>query len=350
MTESEQRDLVADRFSRDELALLMAALSDRLAALGRTDRVSLDSFPDRGVPLLVLDLFDWCRRRALLPALLEEIRRARPGIFDVAAPVPRAPIPVPPAAPITPDPVPSAAAVLAPVEPPGPMYAFVTGTGLGQAGSLLIGSCVLLENPDRVRGQVRAMVEDALHDPFLRTNAAIAALKRRTFDYPTDDPEIRTRFIELMTVLSFEAYAYYAPALPATPSERQRVEGASTFATVFEPLLADRMTNDRSRALRDCRRSRPERPPGGVRRSRHEGGGATQSRGRARGRRRRGDAGRRRRAGDFDCRLRLGDPAAQARGRHGLEQRNFERLHPQKIRLIHEIGTAKFFNRRRPLR
>ena len=33
-----------------------------------------------------------------------------------------------------------------------------------------------------------------------------------------------------------------------------------------------------------------------------------------------------------------------------LEKRTFERLHPQKIRLIHEVGTAKFFNRRRPMR
>jgi len=290
--------------------------------------------------LLVLDLFDWCRRRTLLSALLEDIQRARPGIFDERPAAPAVPIPVPPIAPITPEAAPSAAAVIAPVEPPGPMHAFVTGTGLGQAGSLVIGSCVLLENPDRVRGQVRALVEDALHDPFLRGNAAIVALKRRTFDYATDDPEIRTRFIELLTVLSFEAYAYYAPA----------GGGETALGTVFEPLLADRMTNDRSRrfaiavdrGLGDRQTAFADLVASAVARLNRED--------------KRGVAGAEVTQAAAD------EPAISIAGYVGailrrkleagtdLETRNFERLHPQKIRLIHDVSTAKYFNRRRPLR
>ena len=33
-----------------------------------------------------------------------------------------------------------------------------------------------------------------------------------------------------------------------------------------------------------------------------------------------------------------------------LEIRVFERLHPSKIRLVHELGTRNFFDRRRPWR
>jgi hypothetical protein len=356
LNESDQRRLVGDRFSIDELEQLCADFSERLRAAGRTEQVDRDALGrDRGEPSLILALFEWCRRRNVLPLLLEEISKVRPGIFEEApaAAAAAVPIPVPPIAPITADLPPSAAAVIAPAEPPGPepdrgprpepgpMYAFVTGSGLGQAGALVIGSCVLLENPDRVRGQIRALVDDALHDPILRTNAAISALKRRTFDYATDDPEIRTRFIELLAVLSFEAYAYYAPAA---------VAGGATLAAVFEPLLADRMTNDRSRrfaiavdrGLQDQQAALDDLVTKAVARLNREdprgvaGAEVTQAA-----------------AGEPGISI-AGYVAAILRkkleGGTDLEQRAFERLHPQKIRLIHEIGSARFFSRRRPLR
>ena len=340
MTESEQRRRVGDRFSSGELEQLCADLSERIRQQGGNETVDLDTLGGDGKTSQILKLFQWCQRRGCLPLLLEEIARARPGIFDEAVPGPPAPIPVPPGAPITPDPAPSAAAVIAPVEPAGPMHAFVTGTGLGQAGALVIGSCVLLENPDRVRGQVRALVDDALHDPILRTNAAIAALRRRTFDYATDDPEIRTRFVELLTLLSFEAYAYYAPA----------GDGETALAMVFEPLLADRLTNDRSRrfeiavdrGLNDRQAAFADLVTKAVARLNREDT--------------RGVAGAEvaQAAADEPAISIAGYVAAILRrkleGGTDLEKRTFERLHPRKIRLIHEVGTAKFFNRRRPMR
>jgi hypothetical protein len=267
---------------------------------------------------------------------------APPRVDVPAAPAPaRTPPPMPPVAPpVVVAPAPPPPAVAEPARPVGPMYAFVTASGLGQAGTIAIGCCVVLEDPERVRKRVRALVDDVLHDPVLRTKPAITALKRRALDYATDDPEVRAQFIELLAVLSFEAYAYYAPA----------AAGATTLATAFDRLLGDRLTSHRSRrfalaldrGLQDRQTAFAELIATMVTRlNRDDPRGV---------------------AGADVSQAAADEPVIsianyvtailrrKLEGGTELELRAFERLHPQKIRLIHEIGSSKFFRHGRPLR
>ena len=125
---------------------------------------------------------------------------------------------------------------------PSQIFGFLTASGPAAGLPLLIISCVVVENPDTTRQAVTNLLADLRHDPKLRDNAEVVALRRRPFDYRLEDPEVRQRFIAALLQLSFEAYVWFArPADSASESDLLR--------RLASGLLRDRLTADRKRSF-----------------------------------------------------------------------------------------------------
>jgi hypothetical protein len=211
------------------------------------------------------------------------------------------------------------------------------------AGRLMVVSCLMLEDPDPTRQVVNHRLEDLLHDPQLADSVEVAELRQRAFDYWRDDTEVRARLIEAMLQLPFEAYVWYGRSESGASDDRllNRLAGG---------LLRDRLAANRARSLALSIDRHVEAHLPGVRTAL-----AAAVR----------DIRRSDKRGVPDPTVGLADVTepciAVSRYVAGvvsqrlhaptpLEVRAFERLHPSKIRLVHELGTRHFYDRRNPLR
>jgi hypothetical protein len=337
MNETVLRRLIEQSFSREELEGLCADIEQRLRDAGQNYPVDLDTVGGANKPAQVLNLLEYLKRRGHLEHLVAAVEAARPGLL---AELPKdsggaAAALADGAAPAADDQQPPAA--------PQTMQGFVAAAGLASTAAHVLVGCVVLEEPARLRELVAGAREDLLHDPALRGKPAVEALRKRPFDYGSDDVEVKSRFLDLLTRLTFEAYAYFAPKTTGGSSDDE------LFARISSRLLSDRFTNERKRRFElwlDRRlEARLPRASAIVERAvaslNKEGRGV---------------------AGASIALAAPQEPAIavanyvceiahrKIEGGTELEQRAFERLHPRKIRLIHELGTNRFFRGNRPLR
>jgi hypothetical protein len=68
----------------------------------------------------------------------------------------------------------------------------------------------LLEDPMAVRQPIRTLRDDILHDAYIRGIIPYIALRGQGRNYWNDDPEVRSRVIDQLSRLLFEAYACFA--------------------------------------------------------------------------------------------------------------------------------------------
>jgi hypothetical protein len=168
----------------------------------------------------------------------------------------------------------------------------------------------------------------------------VTALRGRPFRYDEDDPEVRLRVLDVLTRLSFEAFVW----LVRGDTDDRRLAELATG------LLKDRLAANRATPLRIQVDPRTEGHVTVVR-------AAVATAILAIGREQKRTAA----APSVDVAERaepcigVADYAAAVVA-HRLtttlprDVRAFERLHPSKIRVIHELGTRDFFDRRRPMR
>jgi hypothetical protein len=224
-----------------------------------------------------------------------------------------------------------------------PIHGFVSAVDWQADRPTTLVACVVLEDPDAARHIIQEARSNFLHDVHLRDAPEAAALRKRPFDYEKDDAEVRSRLIDVLARLPFEAHVWYG-----SPGEGRA--GNDLFKDIAGGLLQDRLASERSRRfqiLLDRRsESRAEVLKKAVRRSIR-------------------DIRRSNKRGVEEPTVGMADPMEPCialahyvcfvvrrrfEGRDPLDKRAFERLHPAKIRAIHEIGTKRYFTDKDPFR
>jgi hypothetical protein len=77
--------------------------------------------------------------------------------------------------------------------------------------SVMLGTCIALEDPSGVRASIARLRDDFLHDSYIRSIiSSFEELRRQGQNYRTDDPEIRSRITDRVATLLFEGYACFA--------------------------------------------------------------------------------------------------------------------------------------------
>lgn len=140
-------------------------------------------------------------------------------------------------------------------ETTGDVHGYIARAGF-QAGSRIpLVGCVIIRNPERLRTAVERVKEDFLHDPWIRSIPdAQAHLESAGFDYATDDPEVRARFIDRLAEVAFEAYVCFASMEFFGSTDANAIFDHLLGRLLFERLRANRpgpMSLRLSRALRD---------------------------------------------------------------------------------------------------
>lgn len=224
-----------------------------------------------------------------------------------------------------------------------PIHGFVSAVDWQADRPTTLVGCVVLEDPDAARRILQEAREDFLHDVHLRDAPEAAALRKRPFDYEKDDAEVRSRLIDVLARLPFEAHVWYG-----SPGEGRA--GDDLFKDIAGGLLQDRLASERSRRFeilldRRCE-SRAEVLKKAVRRSIR-------------------DIRRSNKRGVEEPTVGMADPMEPCialahyvcfvvrrrfEALDPLDKRAFERLHPAKIRVIHEIGTKRYSTDKDPFR
>jgi TIR domain len=92
-----------------------------------------------------------------------------------------------------------------------PVDIFVSDAGFDTRSRITIIGCIVLETADLLNRRVEKIRDDLLSDPLVRTlPGAESALKRNQFSYFTDDPEVRSRFIDALREILYLAYICFA--------------------------------------------------------------------------------------------------------------------------------------------
>lgn len=222
-----------------------------------------------------------------------------------------------------------------------PFHGFVAEAGFDSDSDTALVGCVTVEDLKDFESRFESGIADILQDPYFRELPAVmAALRTRELPYGTVDPELRARIIELMANLIFEAYVCFAKRQASTSADRVyerlsasllfqrlRASGSRPVTLSLAPAPQDRERTV-SRILESCvaRIKQVDRQ-------------------------------------DVTANLRVGkatEPGCivakyvcaivvqRLRLPQTIEARAFERIHPTKLRLIHDLDSGDFFSRKRP--
>src|SRR5262249_2263746 len=107
--------------------------------------------------------------------------------------------------------------------------------------------CIILEDPAPIRKRVEEIRNDLLHDRFiLNIPEAENSLRRKGFNYLTDDPAIRTVLVAALRGLMFTAYVCFAE------KERFKTRGENAenlFERLFGRMIYERLRANRSQPI-----------------------------------------------------------------------------------------------------
>ena len=222
-----------------------------------------------------------------------------------------------------------------------PVHGFVAEAGFDSNSDTALVGCVIVEDLKDFESRFEAGIVDIEQDPYFRALPDVmAALRATELLYKTVDPDLRGRITELLSDLIFEAYVCFAKRQAGISADgvynalstnllfqRLRASGSRPVTLSLAPALQDRARTV-PRIVEDC----VERI---KRLDRHEV--TTNLR-----------KGKATEPGcivvEYICaivvqRLRFPDT---------VEARAFERIHPTKLRLIHDLDSGNFFSRKRP--
>jgi len=126
-----------------------------------------------------------------------------------------------------------------------PLSFFMAGAGLFASSSMAVLACTVIEDLDSIRKAIGTARERLIKSTVLDLDERTQKRLRKTgFDYFADDPDVRTKFIESIAPLTYEAYTCAAKRTYFGESAEE-----SVFCELFGRLLIDRIKKHRSRRI-----------------------------------------------------------------------------------------------------
>ena len=138
----------------------------------------------------------------------------------------------------------------APSTAPSPQQApslsfFLADAGLASSSGMIVLACAVIENPGSVREAVENARRRVINDTVLDLDhEARERLERTGFDYPVDDPDVRSKFIETIATLTYEAYTCAASRVYFSETSEERI-----LSELFGRLLFDRISKHKSERI-----------------------------------------------------------------------------------------------------
>ena len=221
-----------------------------------------------------------------------------------------------------------------------PVHGFLADAGFESGSDIAVVGCVMVEDLKDFESRFETGIADILQDPYFRALPDVmSALQARKLSYETVDPELRARIIEVMPNLIFEAYVCFAKRQPGTSSDRDyerlstsllfqqlRASGSRPVTFTLAAAAQDRESTV-SRILESCRAR--------IKRVDRQNVAANLRTGRAS------------ESGCIVAEHVCAVVGRRLRFPQTVEARAFERIHPTKLRLIHDLDSGNFFSRRR---
>lgn len=217
---------------------------------------------------------------------------------------------------------------------------YLADEGFDAESSAAVACCVVIDDPTGVNASLASELDNWLRDPHLSAIPQVRDIvKRGPLEFRTLDPELRSRLIEWLTSQLFEAYVCF--------TKNSRTLGLRD--AMLEAVLHDRLTANRTRrvtvVLEAAALTDRDRASVLVERVRTRIDGAS-----AGGERLEVvvDGSRRHPAGLAISSMVADIVQARLQQTSELDGRPFGRVHPQKVRVMHDYDTGTRYTRRRP--
>lgn len=92
----------------------------------------------------------------------------------------------------------------------GDVFFFVDEAGTNAESEILLVTCVITHNPGYIRTRLNGLRDSCQRDPSMKTIPSVQKLSsERGFHYCEDHQEVRSKVIDLIHYLNFEAYICY---------------------------------------------------------------------------------------------------------------------------------------------
>lgn len=124
------------------------------------------------------------------------------------------------------------------------VYYFIdeSGSGFSSEGIAIL-CCVVIDNPEEARSKIRELKENILHDS--RFEKILNELPSYGFHHTNDHIEIKNKFVELLKILTFQAYICFDPSVTRLPFNE-------TYDRLFGRLIIDRLRDDKTKDINIC--------------------------------------------------------------------------------------------------
>lgn len=227
---------------------------------------------------------------------------------------------------------------------PAPLTAattfFLADEGFEAQSGTAVACCVVIDDAETVNTSLANEVDQWLRDPHLRAIPHVRDfVKRRALKYGVLDPDLRSRLVEWLTSQLFEAYVCFTKD-STTPDLKD---------AMFETVLHDRLAANRTRRVtvavdatapagRDRASALVDRVRTGIDGALTGGAHLEVS----------VESSTRHAAGLTISSMVAEIVRARLQATSEIEGRPFGRVHPQKIRVMHDFDTGVRYTRRRP--
>jgi hypothetical protein len=231
------------------------------------------------------------------------------------------------------------------------IFMFIDESGCDPKSNILVIACIITTNPDGLRRDLNHLKESILRDPSFRNLPSVQqSLAEKGFHYCEDHQEVKSKIIDLIMKLSFEAYIIYKKK----DTDFDPSAGYGWYDQLFGRLMFERLRANSKAVIQLCFEQHDNR----VEYRRNEIGDIVT---RLTGEIRQRDGEEQFlvvpeviSGGKNEPCLAVADyVAAIFRDYEGTRQsgswqaRNFQRIRP-KIRVIHNFSTDEFFTRQNP--
>lgn len=124
------------------------------------------------------------------------------------------------------------------------VYYFIDESGSGFSSEGIAILCyVVIDNPEEARSKITELRENILHDP--RLERILGNFPIGGFHYTIDHFEIKNKFIELLKILTFQAYICFDPWVSCRSFNE-------TYDRLFGRLIIDRLRDHKMNEINIC--------------------------------------------------------------------------------------------------
>lgn len=127
------------------------------------------------------------------------------------------------------------------------LYMYVDESGVDENSDVLFMSLVVTEDPESIATSCKTLIDNILNDPEMSEN--IESIRNdglKAFHYTTDHFEVKSKFIDLLSVLNFDAYVTFV--------RKHEIVGDDSKVLLLKKmltsLLAQRLLNNHHKEIR----------------------------------------------------------------------------------------------------